>query len=316
MKEFKVKLKYHENDDYNELWLVINGMKANQYFARNTYGWTGMWYFVSDPLGYCELDHPCPNDYIFIVCDQKGNELFRSCNGDDSCNFPCLRAMEIDEWNKFIEASKQNITSFSRDSDFFAHWATGMTSDGCDRWLLTFKDPEIYGDVAKDYDENWCWHYTEVGEPEILATFNYAGTDYHITRQRYKHNNCGVEWDNYYSGQHYKGSVFDSNNVGTMYSAREATEKVVAALKEIYPNCKYTISAVDEYPAYGRGEKYYSERKMKFWTAAERLLGRNYNRIFVDSVIENERNNPSMYADYKEIKAKYPDCEMDFKILY
>ena len=150
MKEIKVKLKYHENDDYNELWLEINGRGNNRYYARHTYGWTGTWYFVSDPLGYCELDHPCPDDYIFIVCDQKGNELFRSCNGDDSCNFPCLRAMEIDEWNKFIESSERQITAKHKDSDFLIHAITGMTRNGRDRWVLTFKDPEIYGDVANE----------------------------------------------------------------------------------------------------------------------------------------------------------------------
>lgn len=81
IKEFWVKIKYPENDEYNELWITNKGT----YFARHTYH-GGVWYFVGDPLGFCELSHLCPEDYVFHVCDDSWNELFISTNNDDSCS--------------------------------------------------------------------------------------------------------------------------------------------------------------------------------------------------------------------------------------
>lgn len=303
MFEFKVKLKYHENDSYNELWQVVGEQK---YFARHTYN-GGIWYFVTDPLGYCELDYPCPDDYIFIVCDQKGNELFKSTNADDSCNFPCLRELRRREWNKL----KNSLQIYEENSElnFYIHAFTGHTGSTLDKWLLTFKDPEIYGDKAKDYDENWVWWTKEIDE-EIIGSFEYVGTTYYITKVRKKHEICGVEWFEYYSADEFMGAWYDKNIVGAMYPESEAIKKVVETLKEIYPGCEYGISAINIYKIGDSQFEY--EKRMKLADAARNLLNGNYNRKFVDSVIENEKKNPSFYKNIYEIRKIYPECQADY----
>ena len=62
----KVQLYMTENDCYNELWKVV-GTK-NRFFCRHVFGKFKTWYYVCDPLGYCELDHPA-DDIEFIVTD-------------------------------------------------------------------------------------------------------------------------------------------------------------------------------------------------------------------------------------------------------
>ena len=83
MKEIKVKKSRNEDDNYVELWKVIDPMKGvPRYYGRYTYKDEGTWYYVSDPLGYCELDRAVENDVMFICCDDSGKECARYSNKD------------------------------------------------------------------------------------------------------------------------------------------------------------------------------------------------------------------------------------------
>ena len=59
MTEIKVYLYASENDCYVELWKSVDEEK---YYGRYTYNDAGTWYYVCDPLGYCELDHTVNDD--------------------------------------------------------------------------------------------------------------------------------------------------------------------------------------------------------------------------------------------------------------
>ena len=92
-KEVRVQLLYTEVNDYQELWKVVGEEK---YYSRYTYG-LPKWYSVCDPLGYAELNQTLPEDIIFIVCDDEGNELFGLSNLEGAI-LPTLEEMCIIEW--------------------------------------------------------------------------------------------------------------------------------------------------------------------------------------------------------------------------
>lgn len=291
--EFKVQIWREENDSYNELWKVVG---EKDYFVRNTWG-GGTWYFVCDPLGYCELDYACPDDYIFIVCDSNGNELLRDSNG--MANRPKILSREV--------AAKQEWKSI--EDNYF------VTKEGLSSWLQSFMTPErITSDMTCPYD-NWTVFWHEEKERRCIHEFTHLGDTLCIYQVLKKHKYCDAEWKEYYAGTPnmteyenyiaYFGAEFDAQNHGPMYGMNEAICKVEAALKKIYAPANY-ISRVDvfEWGTY--------ERKMKFYNTATLLLNGNYEREFVKSVIKKEQENPQFFRNRDEIKAKYPEYIPDY----
>jgi len=299
MKEIRVTLYSHENDAYNELYRVIDGDTKQKYFARYTCN-NGTWYFVSDPLGYCELSHPCPENYVFVVCTANGKELFKDSNGEIRNPFPTFEQQAIMEW----DAIKENYP----------------TKEGKDTWLQSF--------ITKDMKEklkdepclynNWtlCW-ISEI-KKESIKEFEHLGTDYCIYKVTMKHMYCDCEWIKYLAGLKkmdegsgygkYFGEWYDDSVVGACYGNGEAIWLVADALKLIYPG--FGVSRVEV----GRFAVY--ERRMSYRMAAEHhLLKGNFEREFVNLVIENERTHKSFYSNLEEIKKDYPDClgDNDFR---
>lgn len=298
-KEFWVQLKYHENDDYNELWIT----KDKKYFARHTYYDKGIWYFVSDPLGYCELDHMCPDDYIFHVCGPDWKELFIDTN---KTGFESLRVVKNREWENARPMFEHMLFEENLSTIFLTHAITGDNPSELNQWLLTFKDPDIYGDVAKDYDENWCgcWKTEEMSRIQ-LGTFDYVGIELAIEKVRYRHMICGVEWSEYYCAGEYKGAFFDVKHVGTMYSRRNAIKKVADQLKEKFQNAKY-LSYIENYDwgCY--------QRKVDIYDAAKMLIGGDYHRDAVDNL---DINKIKFYSTWEDIVRDYPKCERDYSFV-
>lgn len=298
MTEFKVRLRLTENDCYTEVWQVVGEKK---YFARHTYG-VPVWYFVCDPFGYCELDRPCPDSYIFVVCDQGGNPLFRDGNGDEFRN--SFLSLE-QETNKVWQSVKEQFP----------------TRDGLNDWLLSYMTPE---NLAKDPVEtqfcpadNWTTFWHKRTEHKAVYEYIYLGTHYAIWAVTCKHRYCDCIWTEYMAGEKemdweypyfvkYFGASFDPV-YGPMYSKRQAIQLVKDALNDIYRNPAH-LSLVTEYShgAY--------ERRMSLREAAERLLGGNLRREAVDEVILREYQKPSMYKDSKSIKADYPDYKPDYSL--
>jgi len=181
MKEIKVRLYAHENDSYNELYKVIAGNTKEKYFARHTYN-SGVWYFVSDPLGYCELSHVCPGDYIFVVCDKNGAELFKDSNGEISNPFPTLERQAVAAWDGIK--------------------AKYPTTDGLNDWLQSFLTAEIKEQLKKEpcIETNWVWSWFTVVNKEVIAEFGHLGEQYCIYKVTNKHKYCGCEWIEYFAG--------------------------------------------------------------------------------------------------------------------
>jgi hypothetical protein len=224
MKEIKLRLYSHMNDSYNELYKVLNGDTKVKYFARHCWNDSGTWYFVADPHGYCELDHSCPEDYIFIVCGHNGKTLFKDSNGEISNPFPTLERKAKIVWNSI--------------KDRFS------TIDGLNDWLLSYLTREVIETTLKGQYcpyENWvAFWYDETGR-EVIEQFEHLGEKYCIYKINRKHRYCDCEWIEYFAGPEtmdeytnwiaYYGAYFDENKVGTCYSPNEARRVVMSALE-------------------------------------------------------------------------------------
>lgn len=302
-KEYRVRLHTHENDDYNELWVT----EDNKFIARHTYGRDGIWEYVNDPLGYCELDHSCGEDILFRVCGKNFRELFVSSNRE-GMGFPCLRFLREAAWNEWKDRLP-GVAAENADTIQLIHALSGSSPSALDNWLLSFKDPELYGAAATDYDENWCQFKSEAFSKEVLSTFQYAGEDYCVEKIGKQHTACRKRWYEYYSGGQYVGAQFDRENPGTMYSGRHAASKLTDALKELYPDRRY-LSRIKVF----EGCAY--ERKYGYAKAAELLLNNNFHRTFVDGLIEQEREHPSFFSSHEEIERVYPGYVRDWSSQY
>ena len=306
MKRIKVCIYSHENDSYNELYKVIKGDTKKKYFARHTFG-NGEWYFVSDPLGYCELDYSCPEDYIFIVCDGNGKELFEDSNGKISNPFPTLKNHAKQVWAR-CEQSKT------------------AKKDGLSDWLLTFMTADK---ITKDMncpEVNWthCW-YDNIGQ-KIVKEFIHLGEPYCIYEITMKHRYGECEWIEYMCGHKnidlkypyyvtYFGATWDEQSYGLCYSPREAHRLVVDALKEVYGNVK-RLSRISEHEWGG-----ISEQKYNFETAAMSYLGSSYSqntfcpsydRQNVGNIIENIKNERIFYTSREDILKDYDAREINW----
>ncbi|WP_346961315.1 hypothetical protein [Clostridium sp.] len=319
MKEVQVQLNRTEDGNYNELWKVVG---ENQYYARHVYHGQGIWYYVSDPLGYCELDYPVKDDTIFTICDSKGNELFRNSNANEP--FPTLEIVTMNEWNKVKE--KYSVITEDTEKDFWTEAIFGETTMELNQWLLSFKDPQLYSkEIAEmyGYDENWIYGRSEELENAVIHEYEYLGNKYAIYKIKIKHKICEVEWYEFKAGSlkmgeyegyiKFFGSWFDVKNIGTMYSKRQAKELVTKALITIYPK-KYDwsrLSTVIKQEWISEGY----ERKYKYVDATELLLKGNYNRKFVSEIIEKEKRNNTFYSeDDPKLLEDYPKLIRDYSL--
>lgn len=324
-KEIRVHLYRNENDDYVELWKVFDEKK---YYGRYTYNDWGTWYYVSDPLGYCELDHQVPNDITFVCCDVNGKEQCRYSNADPNplVKFETYVKRKWSQYKKKVQANEENF-----EKEFWSMCWDATTTYKINKWLLSFKDPELYGDVARDYDENWygCWKCHEIAyEPLEGSEFTYLGNKYQFTKVTKKHDICGVEWDEYYCTDApyimsdfanedrpwietymYLGNWFDDSKYGTMYDKATAIQKVKNGLKDIYKG--EMISKI--YSSYGfTYEKFFS-----YHDAAEELLKRDYNIERVTKLIRDEADNPSFeIVSDPSIEERYPKIQRDHTYNY
>jgi len=307
--EYKVKLRYQEDDSYNELWQIVGTKK---YVARHTHG-GGIWYHVCDPLGYRELDYPFRDDDIFIVCDQKGKELFRTSNGDGTSRFNTIEQEGREQWSKYFSNLPHSFKPSNPHAEFMAHWATGVPQGKLNKWLLSFKDPDIYPE-AKDYDDNWVYFMIEKDDkPETLYEFQWLGETWKIEKVHCKHKICGVEWDEYYSADYFMGSDFDETNIGTMYSETEARKILSEAIKANWPDTGI-VSYVNE--VRNGKECYYREHRVRVEYAWDVLNGGDIHRKVVDQAAAAEREKTRFYHSLREIREQYPDCVPDTTFRY
>jgi len=294
-----IKVKFHSEDNGNcqQLFKTIDKQEGQKSYYARSYDLT--WYTVSDPLGYAELDYPASEDITFIICDDKGNEVFQSSNSDKE-TFPFLKNVCLSEWKQYCTEHEQKNTLENNEVNFLAHAIGGNQVDKLSKWLLTFKDPELYGESAKDYDENWTMFRIEELSRKRLHKFMYCGLKQEITEITMRHTICNVTWKEYYSGQEYCGSIFDTDYIGTMYSPTEAKGKVIKLLKEIYGDRNYITQVTESYGAI-------YERHYKLGNAAELLLNGNYNRNFVNKLINKENEKHSFFSSEKEAREAYRD---------
>lgn len=293
MERIKVRLHTHENDDYNELWKEVGGKR---YFARHTY-MGSVWYYVSDPLGYCELSHPCEPDITFIVCDQDGNELFEDSNATDFV-FPTLEGAAKQKWEEVKD--KYPLTTHLQD------------------WLLSYMTPE---NLAKDPvntqfcpEDNWkrCWH--DRVDHTAVEKFTYLGELYCIWAITYQHRYCDCRWVEYLAGPegmdweypwfiHHFGDSF-TPDYGPMYSRNEAIQMISDALKEIYGGTNLSEIQSGCCGAY--------ERKLSYSQAAERMIDGDLSREHVKQVIEQEREHHGFYTSKSDMERDFPGYRPDY----
>ena len=95
-----------EDDSYVELWQIVGRKK---YIARHTCG-PKRWYYVSDPLGYRELDRPIEDDVTVVVCGRDGYELFRTSNADGSADFNTPKQEAYAQWARYAGCRFRGVT--------------------------------------------------------------------------------------------------------------------------------------------------------------------------------------------------------------
>lgn len=317
--EYRVQFYSEEDDSYVELWQLVGQKK---YIARYTCG-PKRWYYVSDPLGYCELDHAIKDDVTIIVCDWNGNELFRTSNADCSVGFNTPKQEAFAQWTKYAKERNPSVSVENQSAQFFAHWATGTPVGDFNSWLLSFQDPDRY-EEAKDYAENWLWRRNEqVGEFETLAEYTYLGEIKKIERGHFRHTVCGVEWDEYFAGDYFIGSDFDSSNVGTMYSEAEARRILTAAIVGNFLEAR-VLSIVRTYTPFGQNETYHKEERVRIENAWECIVApdssdgcgpKNLRRSFIDAEAAKERKHSRFFGSFIEIEKVYPDCLRNYNYI-
>lgn len=344
-KEIKVYLYRGEDDNYNELWKIIDEEK---YYARNTFHNNGKWYHVCDPLGYCELDYPVANDVVFILCDKDGNEYCRYSNGQEN-PLPKFEDFVRIQWNKIKAAIPHNTENMEK--EFWSMCFNGETTQKLNQWLVSFMDKDLYPKEIADmygYEENWygCWHNKETDYTPIPGSeFEYLGEKYQFVKVHHKHDVCGVEWDTFeccdnpiqmsYCGtethpfiQSYMelGNWFDNSKYGTMLDKRTARERIVKKLLEVFPKeKKYQGLLLVKDNGVDSWTSRYCCYSKSYEDCADELINRDYHINKINELIENfeERtknivfvnnaNNKEMICNiYSEIYG-YDDCLLYYR---
>ena len=307
-RERRVRLKYPENDSFIELWQEVESPR--KFVGRYT-GGLGEWVKICDPLGYCEMDYSFGPDEVFIVCDKKGNELFRSRNGDGSAHFNTYEKEAHEQFAKYAEEAGLKTKVEDVHAMFLAHYISGNPVGGLNEWLMSYQDPDLYPQ-ADDYPENWTqFDIDTVGEPEVLKTYTYLGETWKIERVHYKHRYCGVEWSSLFSGEYYIGDEFDTTTHGTMYCKRQAAGLLTVAIKANHPN-RYSVSVVKKLEPYGSSDPYYKERRYKIERAWEYLADGDLHRKHIDKALQEEKAKSHFFGSYEEIQKVYPECVRDW----
>ena len=306
-KEIQIQIYYHENDNYDELWKVVGTPKgaAGKYYVRATeYG--GCWYTVCDPLGYCERNSMVKDNVLFIICDVDGREIGASSNVNSE--LPTLRQVAKAEWDRVKDS--ENYVAENAVKNFWSMCWDGTSTFGVNQWLETFMDTDLYADEIRDmhgYSENWVMRCKECNKTAI-STFEYLGTSYAIYKVKYRHEICGAEYYEYYSGRFpimgkyesyiaFYASWFDVKNVGTMYPKKIATQKVKEDLKQIYGDC-YVCEYAERYG----GKLIYP---ITIEDAAKRLIGNDLHRVTIDAIAEREKENPTFELITPALLKKY-----------
>lgn len=332
-KEIRVYKYAEENGSYNELWKVVGEEK---YYVRATESRWCSWYSVCDPLGYCERNEYMPEDVMFVLCDEEGNEYMRYSNGMDN-PLPKFEDFVKEKW-QFIKANVQHNTE-NLTANFWAEWYNGDTTMKINQWLISYMDSDLYGKEIEEmhgYPENWtgCWHEHEINyEPIPNSEFMYLGHKYQFTKVTHKHDICGVIWyefvctdspyviDNvghedrsWINSYMYMGNWFDDSTHGTMYDQRTAREMVISVLKDAIPKEKDYSQLL--YIVLGdRTQKWWSDvcHEATYSEVADWLINRDYHRTHVDDLCEHieQHIKGKVYASNRKnkelIREQYPD---------
>lgn len=328
MKEIKVQLYRNENDSYVELWKTLEPVNGKpKYYGRYTYADLGTWYYVCDPLGYCELDSQVKDDIMFIICDENGNECVRYSNADEN-PIPKFSTYMKKKWEEFSKNIEHNVENYTL--NFWSEALTGETTYSINQWLLTFKDPDLYKKEIDDmygYDENWTSRTKEIAYKPIPGTeFEYLGHRYQFTRVTCEHEICGVRYfeflctdspytmedmpwiknKTYVRNYGYQGNWFDPTNVGKMLDKRSARKLVIDKLKKLYPQ---TEKSYERKMLYVDGNYCYEK---SYGDIAEALIGKDLQKSKVLELVDNlkEVTEDIVFVNTREnkqkIKEKYP----------
>lgn len=316
--KLKIRLVCQENDEYNELWATFD--EKPKYFCRNVYG-KPYWYYVCDPLGYCELDRAVENDKIFVVCSSDGKEQFESSNLTGA-DFPTFEAFAKKEWEKV----KGNFPHYSVNSEaeFWSQTLGSGTTYSADKWLLTFMDIETYPEeiaMMHGYEENWvnCNHNKPI-KKEIVHEFEYLGEKYMIAKVTYEHDVCHKQTINYwvtdreeldeYVGWNLFLADYFEGEPGPILPESDAVRFLVDGLKTIYKGKILSYVA----PLWGYRDKF-CEQKVSIVDAAKHLMKGNKNKNTLAEKIKNEKRKHTFFeCDDPTILTKYPDLIRDTRV--
>lgn len=307
----QVEFCYDETGIFTEIYKNVNykndGSQGSKYYARYYAYGEPVWYSVCGVEdGYCELNCEIKNNVVFEIVNEN-TVLLTQGNGIDY-KYPSWKTWVKETLKSIISSDNKvlsNVTEFYNEDVAFWSGLNGAAYSKIkfDKWLLSYKDKNIVGEPANDYDENWLNFYQYVGIEKLSKSYKNLLTmhneEFALFKVHMTHKYCNAEWyeywlgfvnvDNLYDGLAYLvGYEYDINKIGTVYSksiAINIEDKIINAL-----NLKSEISStnifLDYYYLYYIDTDYSTVKRIEVSSLVRQLNDKlfygSYNRKAVD----------------------------------
>ena len=181
------------------------------------------------------------------------------------------------------------------------------------QWLLSYKDKNIVGKPANDYDENWLNFYQCVGMEKLSKSYKnlLRGNEaIALFKIHNKHQYCDVEWYEYWLGyvnrdgltdylNAFIGYEYDNAKIGTVYTkaiTKDIENKIIEALK-LKPETSSTNMFINEYYLYYIDTDYSTVQRIEVSSLVRRLN----NLLFCGSY---DRKAVDRFMSHTDIKIR------------
>ena len=316
----QVEFCYDETGKFTEIYKNVNykndGSQGDKYYARCYYGMP-VWYSVCGVEdGYCELNCEIKNNVVFEIVNEN-TVLLTQGNGIDY-KYPSWKTWVKETLKSIISSDNKvlsNVTEFYNEDVAFWSGLNGAAYSKIkfDQWLLSYKDKNIVGEPADDYDINWVNSYQDVGIEKLSKVYKNLlrhNEELALFKVHMTHKYCNAEWyeywlgfvnvDNLYDGLAYLvGYEYDISKIGTVYSksiTKDIENKIIEALK-LKPETSSTNMFINEYYLYYIDTDYSTVQRIEVSSLVRRLN----NLLFCGSY---DRKAVDRFMSHTDIKIR------------
>lgn len=332
----QVEFYYDETDAFTELYRNVNykkdGSQGSKYYARYYAYSEPVWYSVSGvDDGYCELGSTIIDDMVFEIVSEndKNTVLLTQGNGIDY-KYPSWKTWVKETLKSIISSDNKvlsNVTEFYNEDVAFWSGLNGAAYSKIkfDQWLLSYKDKNIVGEPANDYDINWVNSYQDVGIEKLSKVYKNLlrhNEELALFKVHMTHKYCNAEWyeywlgfvnvDNLYDGLAYLvGYEYDNTKIGTVYSksiTNDIENKIIEALN-LKPETSSTNIFINEYYLYYIDTDYSTVQRIEVSSLVRRLN----NLLFCGSY---DRKAVDKFMSHNDIKIRLVLATAFNKVFY